>query len=174
RDRGPTLPGCQRGVPRKPARAGARSIVPGGVVMTLHFERFGDGPRPVLLLHGFMGSAAAWTHVQALLSPAVTALAVDLPGHGRSPVLPAEGREGFEQTLEVLDALVEQIFGGPVDVVGYSQGARVALALAAQRPERVRRLVLESGSPGLHARKLRSLRRAEDEARAQALLLDRK
>lgn len=140
--------------------------------MTLHFERFGEGPRPVLFLHGFMGSAAAWTHLQPLLASSVTALAVDLPGHGRSPHLPEEGRDGFERTLEALDALVERELGGPVDVVGYSQGARVALALAAQRPERVRRLVLESGSPGLHARKLRSLRRAEDEARAQTILLE--
>lgn len=140
--------------------------------MSLHFERFGEGPRPVVLLHGFMGSSAAWAHLRPLLSPHVMALAVDLPGHGRSAQLVEEGREGFDQTLAHLDALVERELGGLADVVGYSQGARLALAFAAQRPGRVRRLVLESGSPGLHARKLRSLRRAEDEARAQTILLE--
>lgn len=140
--------------------------------MTLHFERFGEGPRPVLLIHGFMGSGAAWEHLKPTLSPSVTALAVDLPGHGRSPVLAEDGRAGFDRTLELLETLIGREFGGPVDVVGYSQGARVALGLAVQHPQRVRRLVLESGSPGLHARKLRSLRRAEDEARAQTILMD--
>jgi len=56
--------------------------------------------------------------------------------------------------------------GGPVDLVGYSMGARVSLAVAAWKPELVRRLVLESGSPGLEATDDRTARVAADEALA--------
>lgn len=137
--------------------------------MKLAFDRFGSGTRPVLLLHGFMGSRQAWAHVRPALEPHVSALAVDLPGHGETGIPSLSGREGYEATLEALSTLIHDELGGKADVIGYSQGARLALALAARRPARVRRLVLESGSPGLHARKQRSLRREEDARRATEL-----
>jgi len=139
------------------------------MAMKLAFERFGEGARPVLLLHGFMGSRHAWELVRPALEPHVHALAVDLPGHGESGIPPVSERAGYEATLEALAALVEGELGGQADVIGYSQGARLALALASRHPDRVRRLVMESGSPGLHARKERSLRREEDARRALQL-----
>ncbi len=57
----------------------------------------------------------------------------------------------------------------PTHVVGYSMGARLALALAVRHPERVRTLVLESGSPGLASEEERSARCASDEALASEL-----
>lgn len=137
--------------------------------MKLEFERWGQGSRPVLLLHGFTGNRHAWRRVRPGLEPHVAALAVDLPGHGESPLPSRAGREGFVETLDALAELIAHEATGPIDVVGYSQGARIALALAVHHPQQVRRLVLESGSPGLHARKLRSERRAEDEVRAQTI-----
>lgn len=139
------------------------------MAMKLAFERFGRGARPVLLLHGFMGSRDAWELVRPALEPHVTALAVDLPGHGESEVPDLSDRAGYEATLEALASLIQHELGGQADVIGYSQGARIALALAARSPSRVRRLVLESGSPGLHARKERSLRREEDARRAEEI-----
>ncbi len=56
-----------------------------------------------------------------------------------------------------------------MDVIGYSMGARLALALAALHPERVRRLVLESGSPGLAEEGERAARRTADETLAAGL-----
>ena len=59
--------------------------------MKLVFERWGRDPRPVLLLHGFTGNRHAWSRVRPGLEPHVAALAVDLPGHGESP-LPSRRR----------------------------------------------------------------------------------
>lgn len=65
-------------------------------------------------------------------------------------------------------------FTGPVDVVGSSTGGTVALQLAADRPDVVRRLVLLSsacrlGAPGLDAqRRLAELLRKNDTRRANA------
>jgi 2-succinyl-6-hydroxy-2,4-cyclohexadiene-1-carboxylate synthase len=55
-------------------------------------------------------------------------------------------------------------------IIGYSQGARLALALAARHPHKVDRLVLESGSPGLRRRHDRAQRRAADDAMASLIL----
>ena len=53
------------------------------VGLELNVESTGDGP-PLLLLHGFTGSAAGWGTLAAAWAPFFTTLAVDLPGHGRS------------------------------------------------------------------------------------------
>jgi 2-succinyl-6-hydroxy-2,4-cyclohexadiene-1-carboxylate synthase len=127
------------------------------------------GGAPLLLLHGFTGSRHAWDGVRPLLAPHVEALAVDLPGHGGSAPGPRVGREGFLDTVAEVARAVRAWGRGPVDVVGYSQGARLALALAVEHPGCVRRLVLESGSPGLHGRKDRAERRMRDNELALAL-----
>jgi 2-succinyl-6-hydroxy-2,4-cyclohexadiene-1-carboxylate synthase len=126
--------------------------------MRLPLERWGRGPRPALFLHGFTGSRGAFGHLEALLGDALTATCVDLPGHGEAPP-----PDSFSQTVEQLIELLE----GPTVVVGYSQGARLALALAVRAPALVDRLVLESGTPGLHRRADRVARRRSDEALAR-------
>ncbi len=132
------------------------------MALKLAHETWGEGDRPLLLLHGFTGNRASFDHLRPLLGHAVRAIAVDLPGHGESPLPERQGREGFLETVDALARLVERLKLGPVDVLGYSQGARVALALGSRAPERVRRLILESGSPGLHRRMERRARRISD------------
>lgn len=96
---------------------------------------------PVVLLHGFAASSATtWeaTGWLALLEEAGREpQAIDLLGHGTAP-RPHEGRAYADVEARVADALP----GGPVDAVGFSAGARVLLALAAEDPRRFRRLVL--------------------------------
>lgn len=55
---------------------------------------------------------------------------------------------------------------GPIPMLGYSQGARIALLLALDRPELVSQLILVSGSPGIGAGAVRTRRREADDAAA--------
>lgn len=135
----------------------------------LSYDGWGDGELSVLLLHGFTGDRTAWDHLRPRLEARVRAWAVDLPGHGKSGLPLASGRAGFEETVDSLAELVVQAAQSCVDVVGYSQGARLAIGLAVRWPKRVRRLVLESGSPGLAARKRRSARQKQDSALADRI-----
>jgi 2-succinyl-6-hydroxy-2,4-cyclohexadiene-1-carboxylate synthase len=140
--------------------------------VTLAYETWGSGCRPLVLLHGFTGNRSAFEHLRPLLGHAVRAIAVDLPGHGETPLPARRGREGFLETVEALVRLVDGLGGGPVDLLGYSQGARLALAAAVHAPERFGRLILEGGSPGLHRRQERAERRMAD-AQLAALLRTR-
>lgn len=88
---------------------------------------------------------------------------VDLPGHGRHAGEVDPARFTLEAVEGELLAFTED---GPVDLAGYSMGGRVALAFAVRHPERVRRLVLESASPGLATEGERAARRHEDESLA--------
>jgi pimeloyl-ACP methyl ester carboxylesterase len=104
-----------------------------------------ESPR-VLALHGWARSHRDFdTVVSGEGHEPLPALALDLPGFGASPPPPAAwGAETYAETVgQILDDL-----GSPVVVLGHSFGGRVALHLAAQRPEAVRALVL-TGAPML-------------------------
>ncbi len=133
--------------------------------MTLPFEQWGRGSRPALFLHGFTGSRASWRHLEPLLGDELRATCVDLPGHGEADP-PAPGTDGFVATIDRLAEMLEE----PSVIVGYSQGARLALGLAVRHPDRVERLILESGTPGFHRRADRARRRQADEALAKLIL----
>lgn len=136
------------------------------MTLQLHAQRHGRGEPSLLLLHGFTGSAQDWADIASELAEERSVIAVDLPGHGRSPAA-QPGVAGFEETIEALRAVVADT--GAVDLLGYSLGARLALAFALAWPDQVRRLVLESGSPGLSEPGERAARLAEDERRARLL-----
>lgn len=130
-------------------------------------------PVPLILLHGFTGTGAAWDTVRARLPATVVATAPDLPGHGSAPAPTRSGEAGYADLLADLDArLAAAAADRPAYLWGYSQGARLALALAVRHPERVAGLVLESGSPGLHDPGEQAARRASDEALAARIERD--
>ncbi|MGN6676846.1 MAG: alpha/beta fold hydrolase [Streptosporangiaceae bacterium] len=91
-----------------------------------------------MLLHGQPGLAADWQPVIANLPASLTAIALDRPGHGSSP-LPGGGLE--TNAAAVLGALDARDIDRAV-LVGHSYGGGVALQVAATAPERVEALVL--------------------------------
>lgn len=139
----------------------------GGV--RLHVATQGHGGVPLVLLHGFTGSSATWDGLTPTWAKERRVLALDLLGHGRSDA-PAD------VTPYAMEACVAQVLAAATklgvreaDWLGYSLGGRVALALALAAPDRVRRLVLESASPGIAAPEERAKRRAADEALADRI-----
>jgi pimeloyl-ACP methyl ester carboxylesterase len=94
---------------------------------------------PLLLLHGFGGSAWNFSELLPLLGRR-RVLIPDLPGHGGSAPLPAA------PTLAAYADAVAACIREPVDVFGHSMGGVVALRLAERRPELVRRLVLAAAA----------------------------
>ncbi len=136
--------------------------------LQLHVEVNGAGP-PLLLLHGFTGSAASWNRLSAQLAPTRRTIAVDLIGHGQSAAPADPARYGMERCVADLLALLDTLEIQQTELLGYSMGGRVALQLAAAAPERIRALVLESSSPGLGDPAERQARRAADEALAESI-----
>jgi 2-succinyl-6-hydroxy-2,4-cyclohexadiene-1-carboxylate synthase len=135
---------------------------------SLAFRCEGKGP-PLLVFHGFTGSNASFRELAEALSPSFRLYLFDLLGHGASdaPRVPAHYRlaelAGTVATLFAEEGLTQ------ADVLGYSLGGRLALTFALLFPARVRRLVLESASPGIEDEAERSARRQQDEAFATLL-----
>jgi len=109
---------------------------------------------PLVLLHGFTGSAESWNDVLARI-PTRTARCPLLLGHGER----ADGVRGFEDECERLARLIGP---EPVHLGGYSLGARLALGIALRHPERVQRLTLVGVHPGLATDTEREERRRSD------------
>jgi len=127
-----------------------------------------DAP-PLLLLHGFMGSAAEWSEVSEALSNEYRLFIPDLPGHGASTNLPYPDTYTMPGAARALLSLLDAENVDRCAVAGYSMGGRLALYLALRHPQRVECLLLESASPGLATEEERAARRAADEGLARRL-----
>lgn len=137
----------------------------------LNVEQAGAGP-PLVLLHGFTGSAAGWAEHSEAFAQSHAIAAVDLLGHGLSDAPDDPVRYGIgyatEDILSVLDALGIRRAG----LLGYSMGGRVAISLAVVAPERLSALILESASPGILDAGTRRERAAADAELAAAIEQD--
>jgi len=90
---------------------------------------------PLLLMHGYCGSAGYWDEVLPLLSARARVVAPDARGHGDTSA--PEGTYGMEllaeDAVQLLDALnIDRAF-----VLGHSMGGYAALALAERDPDRL-------------------------------------
>lgn len=138
----------------------------------LHHIEAGDSAQPtVLLLHGFMGTAADWKPIIEQLALSFHCLAVDLPGHGASVEWP-DHQFAMDATAQAIADVLDARRIDSCKLVGYSMGGRLALYFALHFPERCSKLVLESASPGLKTGTERAARREMDEQRAVRLETD--
>jgi pimeloyl-ACP methyl ester carboxylesterase len=119
------------------------------------YEIHGEGP-PLLLLHGGFGTIEMFAPIMDRLTAARQVIGVDLYGHGRTaltdrPIDPVAIGDDMA-------VLVRGLGFERVDVLGFSFGGMIALRLAIQHPQAVRRLVVASAPfadtgffPDLHA-----------------------
>ncbi len=95
---------------------------------------------PVVLVHGLGTNLSIWRAVWPLLRQKARVLAPDLPGFGLSDKQEVPATPSFY--AEVLVAWLDTLKLAQVDVVGLSMGGQIALMMALQHPDRIRRLVL--------------------------------
>ena len=125
---------------------------------------------PAVMVHGLLvDNLASWYFGAApMLAHDREVIVYDLRGHGRSER--ATGGYDVGTMAEDLRALIEHQGHPTVDLVGHSYGALVALRLALNRPDLVRRLVLvEAPLPPSRLEELRDFLTADPERLLEAL-----
>jgi 2-succinyl-6-hydroxy-2,4-cyclohexadiene-1-carboxylate synthase len=130
--------------------------------LNYHVEVCGEG-FPLLLLHGFTGDSSTWTPFCPVWGTHSKLIIPDIIGHGETDSPEDINYYQMESAAEDLILLLDQLGIEKIDLLGYSMGGRLALTLAILYPERVRKLILESASPGLKTNEERVLRRMKDE-----------
>ena len=143
---------------------------------------------PVVLLHGFTGSAEAMNGLREGLreklseglsdgsgeglSEAHRVFAIDLPGHGNAATPHAIEHFSMQATVSCVWDALDGLGLERANLVGYSMGGRVALSAAVACPNRVAKLVCLGASPGIADPIERNKRKLADEALADSILAD--
>jgi len=123
--------------PRKRAVA-----IPGGEIAALEFGP-DDRPIDIVFVHANGFNAQTYRVLLSPLGAGLRILAIDQRGHGGTK-LPAdpEGRRSWRDLQGDLTGLLDALDGPPVVLAGHSMGGTVSLLAAAERPDRVKGLVL--------------------------------
>lgn len=113
-----------------------------GTYLTIHgtklyYEEYGSGT-PLLLLHQGLGSIENVGDLIPQLAKHFRVIAPDAPGHGRSEQ--ADSLSG-DLLADYGSALIDKLQLDSVYVMGWSMGGNTALLLAANRPDKVKKVV---------------------------------
>lgn len=103
----------------------------------------GSGGETLVLLHGTNDQAGTWTRVVPLLADRYRLILPDLAGHGESE--PRSGPIAFQVIVDRLHGILEHEDSRDIVLGGNSLGGWIAILYALAHPDRVKRLVLESG-----------------------------
>ncbi len=109
----------------------------------VHYEVYGRG-KPVILLHGWLGSWGLWQETMSFLGRYYRTYALDFWGFGES----GKKRETYavQDFVSLVDQFMEQLGIVRAPLVGHSMGGTVSLSVAIRYPERVSKVVVV-GSP---------------------------
>ena len=109
----------------------------------VHYEVFGKG-KPVILLHGWLGSWGLWQETMAYLGASYRTYALDFWGFGES----GKKRETYavQDFVSLVDQFMEHLGIARAPLVGHSMGGTVSLLVAMKYPERVSKVAV-AGSP---------------------------
>jgi pimeloyl-ACP methyl ester carboxylesterase len=110
----------------------------------LAFVTAGDPSNPaMLLLHGFPNSSRGFREIIPVLAETVHVIAPDLPGFGRSDVLPSAS---FSALSDAISEMLDQYSIGPRYVYLHDFGAPVGLDIAMSAPELVLGLIIQNAN----------------------------
>ena len=115
--------------------------------MRLHLVRDGHGAPPIVFIHGMGSSSTTWATCMSLLRDSHEVMAMDLLGHGQSPV----PEDPAEYTRDLALADIDEVLAtlaAPAVLVGHSLGGYLALAHAATRPGVALGIVVLNTGPG--------------------------
>jgi pimeloyl-ACP methyl ester carboxylesterase len=130
---------CPSSVPYGDNPLAGHSAMVNGI--TMYYETYGSGP-PLLLVHGNGGSIFAMRCQIPYFSKSHLVIVADSRDHGKSAN--GVGPLTYDQIANDFSELLMQMNAAPADVIGWSDGAIVALLLGIHHPEQVRRLVADA------------------------------
>jgi len=117
---------------------------------------WGTSSPHVVFVHGGAQNAHTWDTVILALGPDVSAVAVDLPGHGHSGWRD-DGAYTPQNLADDIAVAITQLAPYAAAVVGMSLGGMTSMQLAVRRPALVRKLMLVDITPGVNQQKAKAV-----------------
>jgi len=119
----------------------------------IYYATYGQGS-PVVLLHGGMGNADHWGFQVPALAGKFRVIVIDSRGQGRSTL--AKGKVTYHAMADDVLAVMDALSVTAAAIVGWSDGAEIALDLAVNHPDRVSKLFVFGANYDVHGSKPRS------------------
>lgn len=107
--------------------------------MGLHYRELGQGPVPVVILHGLFGSLDNWATIGNRLAERFRVILVDQRNHGRSPHF---AEHTYEAMADDLHGLFIELRLENAVLVGHSMGGKTAMTFAHSHAKLLRSLVI--------------------------------
>lgn len=119
--------------------------LPGVGQVRIHYYAGGSGD-PVLLVHGLGGRAEDWARLMPqLVHDHHRVYALDLPGYGRSD-WPTNANYSISEQARAVEAFMDDRHLARTDLGGWSMGGWIAMRVALDQPQRIRRLMIFDGA----------------------------
>jgi pimeloyl-ACP methyl ester carboxylesterase len=110
----------------------------------LYYEVHGSG-KPLVLVHGsYMTIPLNWSAILPLLAKDRQVIVAEMQGHGRTKDIARE--LSYEAMADDVAGLLDHLKIASADVLGYSMGGGVAFQFAVRHPDKLRRLIVLSGT----------------------------
>jgi pimeloyl-ACP methyl ester carboxylesterase len=117
--------------------------------MNLFFKKYGEGARPLLILHGLLGANGNWhTLSRTAFREVATVYALDQRNHGRSP---HTDRIDYPSMAADVRDFIQQHNLGRAHLLGHSMGGKTAMQAALTYPSVVDRLIVVDMAPRAYA-----------------------
>jgi pimeloyl-ACP methyl ester carboxylesterase len=110
----------------------------------IYYEEYGEGT-PLLLFHGGTGEIAHYKQVIPELANNFRVIAIDTPGHGRSEL---PDTLSYQLEADYYSEFIDILKLDSVYVIGWSDGGMAAMLLAADRPDKVKRVMISGSNLG--------------------------
>jgi pimeloyl-ACP methyl ester carboxylesterase len=118
----------------------------------IHYSSNGNGPKTVILVHGWTCDETTWSEQVPALSGKYRVVTVDLPGHGKSGS-PKDGKLSMDLFARAVEAVRVEVKAEHVVLVGHSMGTPVVVQYARLYPNHTAALVFVDGLMTMGGRK---------------------
>jgi len=114
--------------------------------MLLHYKSFGEG-KPLLILHGFLGSLDNWQSIAKELAANYQVFILDVRNHGKSFHDP---KHDYASMVEDVRYFIDHLDLSDVTLIGHSMGGKIAMSFALKYPYLVSNLVVVDIAPKVY------------------------
>ena len=114
--------------------------------MLLHFKSFGEG-KPLLILHGFLGSLDNWQSVAKELAASYQVFILDIRNHGKSFHDP---KHDYASMVGDVRYFIDHLGLSEVTLLGHSMGGKIAMSFALKYPLLVSHLIVVDIAPKVY------------------------